>query len=136
MISIGTVHQDCLVHIHKCWFFVTYRVSGRGDGGCHGRGRWNRKGGSYPSPNYEYIIQFVSQGVWSTSTSTREMYTNNIMMAASVLFSGNNWQKIDDFCAVFHLTSISKRTFELIQRKYLFPAVDDFYIRCQELIFR
>ena len=64
------------------------------------------------------------------------MYTNNLMMAASVLFTGNNWGKIEDFCNIFNIQHISKRTFELIQRMYLFPAIDEFYLRSQGVILR
>ena len=38
MISKGTLSQDYLVHVFKCQVFVTCQVSGRGDGGYHGRG--------------------------------------------------------------------------------------------------
>ena len=76
------------------------------------------------------------KGVWSSSGTTRGMYTNNLMMAMSVLYSGNNIKKINDFCHTFNLNGISDRTFEFIQRKYLFPAIDDYFQRTQDIMFR
>ena len=38
------------------------------------------------------------------------MYTNNLMMAASVLFTDNDWGEIEDFCNIFNMQHISKRT--------------------------
>ena len=58
------------------------------------------------------------------------------MMAASVLFTGNNWGKIEDFCNIFNIRHIAKRMSELIQRMYLFPAIDEFYLKSQSVILR
>ena len=58
------------------------------------------------------------------------------MMAASVLFTGNNWGKIEDFCNKFNIWHISKRTFELIQQMYLFPATDEFYLKSESVTLR
>ena len=76
------------------------------------------------------------KGVWCSSGTTRGMCTNNLMMAMAVLYSGNNISKINDFCHILNLNGISDRTFELIQRKYLFPAIEDFFTRTQNMMFR
>ena len=58
------------------------------------------------------------------------------MMTESVLFTGNNWEKIEDFYNIFNIQHMSKCTFELIQRMYLFSAIDEFYLRNQSVILR
>ena len=44
--------------------------------------------------------------------------------------------EIEDFYNIFNIQHMSKCTFELIQRMYLFPAIDEFYLRNQSVILR
>ena len=72
---------------------------------------------------------------WASSTSTRGVHSNNLIAAAAILFSGNNFQKIDQLFKIMSVKFICRRTFETMQRKYLYPSIDEYYLTSQKIIF-
>ena len=50
-------------------------------------------------------------------------FINNLLFAASVFLSGNNFSKISLLCQFFRLNSISQSTFDRIQRLYICLSV-------------
>ena len=83
---------------------------------------------------YKIVCKNNHHYQWSTSSSIRDMYTTNLLLCSSLLFSGNNFQKISQMFKFMNVKYISDRYFQLVQRKYLFPSIDDFYIRSQDII--
>ena len=83
---------------------------------------------------YQLICKNSHWFEWSTSSSIRGMFTTNLLLCSSLLFSGNNFQKIYRMFNFLNLKFISDRYFQLVQRKYLFPSIDDYYIRSQDII--
>ena len=67
-------------------------------------------------------------GVWTSSEVVTEkrnqkVYVNNVHLAAAILFSGNNFQKINLLAKFLGLETISETLFYRIQKLYCLPAV-------------
>ena len=56
------------------------------------------------------------------------MFVNNVQLAAAVLLSGNNCQKINLLAKFFGLQFISETIFYRIQKLYCFPAVQTMWV--------
>ena len=50
------------------------------------------------------------------------------MFATAVLSSGSNFQKVQMFANILKLPILSRCTYFRIQRTYLIPCIDDFWI--------
>ena len=66
-------------------------------------------------------------GKWSSSKRCYSrngypFFVNNVLMASSILLSGNNFSKIALFCTSFNLQHIKTTTFYQVQRHYLCPT--------------
>lgn len=55
------------------------------------------------------------------------MYVNTVMLAASILLSGNNFSKTSLWSRCLNLGFISSSTFDRIQKLYAIPAVQSFW---------
>ena len=53
------------------------------------------------------------------------------MLSAAILFSGNNFSKIRLMARFLNLRLVGTTSFNLIQRTYLVPAVDEMWIEKQ-----
>ena len=53
------------------------------------------------------------------------------MLSAAILFSGNNFSKIRLFAKFLNLHLVGTTSFNLIQRTYLVPAVDEMWAEKQ-----
>lgn len=53
------------------------------------------------------------------------------MTSAAILFSGNNYNKIQLFARFLKLRIVSSTSFNLIQRTYLVPSVDEHWAEHQ-----
>ena len=76
------------------------------------------------------------KGVWHSSRKTRNMYTNNLIVASAIYLSGNNVRKIQDLFNILNAHIQSHRTMELYQHKYIYPVLNDFFEWTQEIMFR
>ena len=74
-------------------------------------------------------------GEWQSSKMVRNLYVNNLLTAASLLFSGNNFTKISLFSKCMSLAFFSPPTFHQYQRKYLIPLVNSWWKDMQERMF-
>lgn len=68
------------------------------------------------------------QGRWTSSKllcqkEGQNIYTNSILLAAAVIITGNNYDKINLFFQFMNLCFISKATFSRLQRNYAIPAI-------------
>ena len=75
------------------------------------------------------------KGVWYLSKKTRNRYANNLTVASAIYLSGNNVRKIQDLFNILNVHIQSQRTMELYQQKYIYPVVDGFFERTQEIMF-
>lgn len=55
------------------------------------------------------------------------MYVNTVMLAASILLSGNNFSKTSLWSRCLNIGFISPSTFDRIQKLYAIPAVQSFW---------
>lgn len=56
----------------------------------------------------------------------------DLLISSAILFSGNNFNKIELFAKILHMGFPSQSSFTKLQRKYLVPAVDDLWEEKQE----
>lgn len=73
------------------------------------------------------------KGKWSSSrrcysSNGYPFFVNNLLMCGAILMSGNYFNKIALFCNFFNLLHIKKTTFYQIQRCYLCPVVEQFWV--------
>ncbi|KAM3914028.1 LOW QUALITY PROTEIN: uncharacterized protein RB166_019205 [Leptodactylus fuscus] len=68
--------------------------------------------------------------VVETQPKIKNFYAGNLLIAASILFSGLNYQKINEFCNILGLVGISQTTYY----KFLFPAIDLAWYREKESV--
>lgn len=62
--------------------------------------------------------------IWESQPKIGNVYCGNMLLAASILYSGQNFMEADEFLKILGLQSISKRTYYQYQHRYIFPAVD------------
>ncbi|XP_033127088.1 uncharacterized protein LOC117124861 [Anneissia japonica] len=55
------------------------------------------------------------------------MAVGNLLLAASVLFTGNTFTTLQEICENMKLTIMTERDFYLIQRKFLLPSVNQMW---------
>ena len=72
-------------------------------------------------------------GVWESSDVLvqkergQKLYVNTVMLAASILLSGNNFSKTSLWSRCMNFGFISSSTFDRIQKLYAIPAVQSFW---------
>ena len=59
---------------------------------------------------------------------SNNIYTLNILQACSILFSGNNYAKVNLLSDMLGLKFISKTYYNQIQRRYCAPVIHDFWV--------
>ena len=57
---------------------------------------------------------------------------NDLMFAASILYSGNHFAKIERLCTIFSLKCIGERMYYRYQKIYLIPVINTFWKHHQE----
>ncbi|XP_053567520.1 uncharacterized protein LOC128657265 [Bombina bombina] len=62
--------------------------------------------------------------LWYSQPKIQQMPIGNLLYSASILFSGNNFEKVSEFSEYLGLQSISSQTYYKIQKKFLFPTVE------------
>ena len=81
------------------------------------------------------------QGCWTSSKllcqkEGQNIYTNSILLAAAVIITGNNYDKIKMFCQFMNLGFISKATFSRLQRNYAIPAITSLWEEMKTAIWK
>lgn len=71
-------------------------------------------------------------GKFCTSGDVNGMMSNNLQAAASVLTSGNNFSKIENFAKHLGLEFIPASTFQRVQKLYCAPVIDDWWLNMRE----
>lgn len=73
-------------------------------------------------PNSHVAETWCSQPVLN-----RGLHGGDLLISSAILFSGNNFNKIELFAKILHMGFPSQSSFTKLQRKYLVPAVDDLW---------
>ena len=63
-----------------------------------------------------------------------KVYVNTVVLAASILLTGNNYSKVALLTKCLNLGFISNATFDRIQRLYEIPAVREFWCDMKKVI--
>ena len=69
------------------------------------------------------------QTQWCSQPIIGTMALGNMLVAASILFTGNTFTRIKEFCGVLSLSIAKMSPFLKIQKKYLFPVINHFFIK-------
>ena len=66
--------------------------------------------------------------IFSSSHKVNDIYVNNLQAAASVVFSGNHFAKIDRMANFLNLGFLSKSSYYRFHRLYLIPEINEWWI--------
>ena len=61
--------------------------------------------------------------VWYSQLNLSRMAADNTFLSVAILFMGNTFQQIKRLMDLLNGSFISRTTFNAIQKKYLFPAI-------------
>lgn len=80
-------------------------------------------------------------GVWSSSSVLGEkrgqkLYVSSVLLASSVLVSGNNFEKVSLLAKSMNLNFVSSTTFSRIQSLYALPSIRDLWNNMKEVIWK
>ncbi|VDI48769.1 Hypothetical predicted protein, partial [Mytilus galloprovincialis] len=64
----------------------------------------------------------------------RRLHSGDLVFSAGILLSGNNYQKIADLAKFIRLPILCNSTFLKIQRTYLIPSIDSFWVQSQDMV--
>ena len=62
---------------------------------------------------------------WNSQPLINKTPAGNLLSAAAILFSGNTFSHINEFCSCLNMKFISKSLFYEMQDQYLFPVIDE-----------
>ncbi|XP_044145485.1 uncharacterized protein LOC122934236 [Bufo gargarizans] len=62
--------------------------------------------------------------IFETQPRVGKYASGNIQLAASLLLSGSNFQKINEFFNLLYVVSISEKTYYRYQTNFIFPSID------------
>lgn len=82
-----------------------------------------------------YCAFCESEYTWNSQPFINGIPKGNVLMSASILFSGSLLSKVLRLFQIMKCASISKRTFYYHQSKYLYPAICTIWKECQESMF-
>ena len=64
------------------------------------------------------------------------MHGGDLMCVSAILLSGSNFKKISMFSKFLQLSILSQTTFSKIQRTYLVPSIDQYWVEHQDGILK
>jgi hypothetical protein len=71
---------------------------------------------------------------WQSQPTLNRLPAGNLLISAAVLFSGNTFTNLDNFCKILNLQYLSEKSFYEIQNEYLFPTIHSAWIENQEQV--
>ncbi|XP_070545993.1 uncharacterized protein [Ptychodera flava] len=71
---------------------------------------------------------------WSSQPTLNKMGAGNLLLSAAILFSGNTYTRLYDIAHCLHMPIVGETQFYNIQKKYLFPVVNETWLSMQNLI--
>ena len=73
----------------------------------------------------ELVCQSGCKMTWESQPVVKRKPLGNLLLAASILFTGNNFASISSLVSCFNLQFFSESVVYDTQRKYLFPMVNE-----------
>ena len=73
----------------------------------------------------ELVCQSGCKMTWESQPVVKRKPLGNLLLAASILFTGNNFSSISSLASCFNLQFFSESVVYDTQRKYLFPMVNE-----------
>ena len=73
----------------------------------------------------ELVCQSGCKMTWESQPVVKRKPLGNLLLAASILFTGNNFAFISSLVSCFNLQFFSESVVYDTQRKYLFPMVNE-----------
>lgn len=64
----------------------------------------------------------------------RTSHSVDLLFSAAIILSGNNYQKMATFANFLRMPFVSSSTFHKIQRTYLIPALDSYWLQEQDSV--
>ena len=83
------------------------------------------------------VTLFCTEGhksTWRSQPNLAGMAAGNLFLSAATLFTGNTFQRIQEFMKIADIYFISHTTFNNVQKMYLFLAIHRVYITNRQLI--
>ncbi|XP_018103333.1 uncharacterized protein LOC100158321 isoform X2 [Xenopus laevis] len=74
--------------------------------------------------------------IWKSQPTVSNMPVGNILMSSSILLSGSSFRKVKEMYGLFGIAAISNTTFYKHQNQILFPAIDNYWKKEQQKIFK
>ena len=71
---------------------------------------------------------------WCSQPIINDMFAANLLIPASILFTGGTFTQFKEICDAFGLKSMGKTLYHRIQNKYLFPCIHKIYKTFQAVI--
>lgn len=77
-------------------------------------------------------------GVWSSSAERRrqKLYVSSVLLAASMLVSGNNFEKVSLLVKGMNLKYLSSSFFSRMQSLYALPSITDLWSKMKEVVWK
>ena len=72
--------------------------------------------------------------IWKSQPLLNKMPLGNLLLASSVVFTGNTYGRIKELLEVLSVACISKTSFMELQKKFVFPVINEFFIKQKEEI--
>ena len=72
---------------------------------------------------------------WQSQPMLERMAAGNLLLSSSILLSGSTYTRVASLADILNLKFLSENTFYTIQKKYLFPVINECWKREQNSIF-
>lgn len=80
------------------------------------------------SSGFRFVATYNLAEKWcSQPILNRGLHAGDLMLSAAILFSGNNFGKMELFAKFLKLGFPGQSTFTRLQKRYLVPAVDEYW---------
>ena len=72
---------------------------------------------------------------WQSQPMLERMAAGNLLLSSSILLTGSTYTRVALLANILNLKFFSENTFYTIQNKYLFPVINEFWLREQNSVF-
>ena len=72
---------------------------------------------------------------WQSQPMLEGMAAGNLLLSSSILLSGSTYTKVASLADILNLKFFSEKTFYNIQDRYLFPVINEFWLKEQNSLF-
>ena len=83
---------------------------------------------------FQWSCRAGHKGKFSTSKTVKGLYVNNVILAASILLSGNNFEKVEKMFNFANIHFVTRDMFFRYQRKLFFPVIEGWWQWMEETL--